>query len=212
MYPCPIRMRAQSFHNFSRKAILKLQDQLSQHDRCKNLNQRHLRYARRFKSTNQHITTVGSSKPQPCPAQGCLFGHDTLIGGFESTRIPQIPLVEIFALVETFFRAYFKCLWLRFLHRLKLSWNFYWKICFQFCILEQIIATILFICFSSVNNKRSLLRFQSTTAPTNRGWSACDTSRFDMNSSSEITQKFGLLQINFAAEREKHFGWIFFVL
>ena len=174
--------------------------------------QRHLRYARRFKSTNQHITTVGSSKPHPCPAQGCLFGHDTLIGGFESTHIPQIPLVEIFALVETFFRAYFKCLWLRFLHRLKLSWNFYWKMCFKFCILEQIIATVLFICFSSVNNKRSLLRFQSTTAPTNRGWSACDTSRFDMNSSSEITQKFGLLQINFAAEREKHFGWIFFVL
>ena len=185
MYPCPIRMRAQSFQNFSRKAILKLQDQLSQHDRCKNLNQRHLRYARRFKSTNQHITTVGSSKPQPCPAQGCLFGHDTLIGGFESTHIPQIPLVEIFALVETFFRAYFKCLWLRFLHLLKLSWNFYWKICFKFCILEQIIGTVLFI---------------------------CDTSRFDMNSSSEITQKFGLLQINFAAEREKHFGWIFFVL
>ena len=41
--------------------------------------------------------TVGSSKPQPCPAQGCLFGRDTLIGGFESTRIPQMPLVEIFA-------------------------------------------------------------------------------------------------------------------
>ena len=135
-----------------------------------------------------------------------------MIGGFELTRIPQIPLVEIFALVETFFCAYFKCLWLRFLYRLKLSWNFYWKICFKFCILEQIIATVLFICFSSVNNKRSLLRFQSTMAPTNRGWSACDTSRFDMNSSSEITQKFGLLQINFAAEREKHFGWIFFVL
>ena len=53
--------------------------------------------ARRFKSTNQHIATVGSSKPQPCPGQGCLFGRDTLIGGFESTRIPQMPLVEIFA-------------------------------------------------------------------------------------------------------------------
>ena len=37
------------------------------------------------------------SKPQPCPEQGCLFGRDTLIGGFESTRIPQMPLVEIFA-------------------------------------------------------------------------------------------------------------------
>ena len=31
----------------------------------------------------------------------------------------------------------------------------------------------MFICISSINNKRSLLRFQSTTAPTNRGWSAC---------------------------------------
>ena len=74
MYPCAIRMRAQSFQNFSRKAILKLQDQLSQHDRCKNLNQRHLRYARRFKSTNQRIATVGSSKPQnPAPHRNlCL--------------------------------------------------------------------------------------------------------------------------------------------
>ena len=97
MYPCPIRMRAQSFHNFSRKAILKLQDQLSQHDRCKKLNQRHLSYARRFKSPNQRITTVGSSKPHPYPAQGCLFGRVTLIGGFESTRITQMPLVEFFA-------------------------------------------------------------------------------------------------------------------
>ena len=94
-----------------------------------------------------------------------------------------MPLVEIFAPVETFLKLLLKNL-----------------------LLEQIIATVLFICFSSVNNKRSLLRFQSTTAPTNRGWSACDTSRLDMNSSSEITQKFGLLQINFAAEREKHFG------
>ena len=94
---CPIQMRAQSLQNFSRKAILKLQDQLSQHDRCKSLNQRHLMYACRFKSTNQRIATVGSSKPQPCPGQGCLFGRDTLIGGFESTRIPQMPLGEIFA-------------------------------------------------------------------------------------------------------------------
>ena len=46
-----------------------------------------------------HIATVGSSKPQPCPGQGCLFDRDMLIGGFESTRIPQMPLVEIFALV-----------------------------------------------------------------------------------------------------------------
>ena len=57
--------------------------------------------------------------------------------------------------------------------QLAFSSNFYWKICFKFCILEQIIATVLFICISSINNKRSLLRFQSTTAPTNRGWSAC---------------------------------------
>ena len=45
---------------------------------------------------NQRIMTVGSSNPQPYPTQGCLFGRDTLIGGFESTRIPQMPLVEIF--------------------------------------------------------------------------------------------------------------------
>ena len=57
--------------------------------------------------------------------------------------------------------------------QLTFSSNFYWKICFKFCILEQIIATVLFICISSINNKRSLLRFQSTMAPTNRGWSAC---------------------------------------
>ena len=57
--------------------------------------------------------------------------------------------------------------------KLTFSSNFYWKICFKFCILEQIIITVLFICISSINNKRSLLRFQSTTAPTNRGWSAC---------------------------------------
>ena len=57
--------------------------------------------------------------------------------------------------------------------QLTFSSNFYWKICFKFCILEQIIATVLFICISSIKNKRSLLRFQLTTAPTNRGWSAC---------------------------------------
>ena len=60
--------------------------------------------------------------------------------------------------------------------QLTFSLNFYWKICFKFCILEQIIVTVLFICISSINNKRSLLRFQSTTAPTNRGWSACGLS------------------------------------
>ena len=91
MYPCPIRMRAQSFQNFSRKAILKLQDQLSQHDRCKKLNQRHLRYARQFKPTNQ----CNATKETSLCGVGLWFwtanGHDTLIGGFESTRIPQIP-------------------------------------------------------------------------------------------------------------------------
>ena len=71
MYPCPIRMRAQSFQNFVREGILKFQDQISQNDRCKNLDQRHLRYARGFKSTNHRIATIGSSKPQPCPTQGC---------------------------------------------------------------------------------------------------------------------------------------------
>ena len=57
--------------------------------------------------------------------------------------------------------------------QLTFSSNVYSKICFKFCILEQIIATVLFIYISSINNKRSLLRFQSTTPPTNRGWSAC---------------------------------------
>ena len=57
--------------------------------------------------------------------------------------------------------------------QLTFSSNVYWNFFFKFCILEQIIATVLFICISSINNKRSLLRFQSTTAPTNRGWSAC---------------------------------------
>ena len=56
--------------------------------------------------------------------------------------------------------------------QLTFSSNFHWKICVKFCILEQIISTVLFVCISSINNKRSLLRFQSTTAATNRGWSA----------------------------------------
>jgi len=38
-----------------------------------NLSQRHLRYARRFKSTNQRIATVGSSNKHPCAGQGCGF-------------------------------------------------------------------------------------------------------------------------------------------
>ena len=47
-----------------------------------------------FKSTNQRIATISSSKPQPCPAQGCLFGRNTLIGGFEPKCIPQMPLLR----------------------------------------------------------------------------------------------------------------------
>ena len=46
--------------------------------------------------------------------------------------------------------------------QLTLSSNFYWIICFEFCILEQIIATVLFICTSSTNNKRPWV-------PTKRG-------------------------------------------
>ena len=60
-----------------------------------------------------------------------------------------------------------------------------WNICFKFCILEQIIATVLFIRISSINNKRSLLRFQSTTAPTNRGWSACGTTASALQSAQK---------------------------
>ena len=59
------RVRAQSFQNFSRKATLKLQDQLCRHHRCKILNERHLRCACRSKSSNERV----SSKPHPCPAQ-----------------------------------------------------------------------------------------------------------------------------------------------
>ena len=57
MSPRLIRVRAQLFQNFSRKAIMKLEDQLSRHDRCKILDQGHLRYARRSKSINQRIKT-----------------------------------------------------------------------------------------------------------------------------------------------------------
>ena len=38
-----------------------------------------------------------------------------------------------------------------------------------------------------------------------------ETGRFDTNSSSEIIQKFWSLQVKFAIEQEKHFGWISFV-
>ena len=58
MSPFLRRVRAQPFENFLRKAILKLQDHLSQPDRCKILDRRHRRYSRRSKSTNQRIATV----------------------------------------------------------------------------------------------------------------------------------------------------------
>ena len=87
--------------------------------------------------------------------------------------------------------------------QLTFSSNFYWKICFKFCILEQIIATVLFICISSINNKRSLLRFQSITAPTNRGWSACGGANlfFFSQSLSEGPWELGGLE-----KREKALG------
>ena len=49
------------------------------------------------------------------------------------------------------------------------SSNFYWYICVKICILEQIIATVMFICLSSIKNKGSILKFQSTTAPLTQG-------------------------------------------
>ena len=74
--------------------------------------------------------------------------------------------------------------------QLTFSSNVYWKICFKFCILEQIIVTVLFICISSINNKRSSLRFQSTTAPTNGGWSACDLLGCTANEALSRSSKF----------------------
>lgn len=43
------------------------------------------------------------------------------------------------------------------------------KLCVKICILKQIIATILFMCIFSMKNKRSMLGFQSTTAPLTEG-------------------------------------------
>ena len=65
MYPCLIRMRALSFQNFSRKAILKLQDQLSQQ--------------RRFKCTNQRIATKQTSLCGVGLWFWTVNGRDTLI-------------------------------------------------------------------------------------------------------------------------------------
>ena len=87
--------------------------------------------------------------------------------------------------------------------QLTFSLNFYWKICFKFCILEQIIATVLFICISSINNKRSLLRFQSTTAPTNRGWSACGMRNLFVRS-----RKFAWISFVEARTFSRYFQWV----
>ena len=63
----------------------------------KNLNQRHLRYGRRFKSTNQRIATKQTSLSGAGLWFSAANGRDMLITGYESTRIPQMPLVEFFA-------------------------------------------------------------------------------------------------------------------
>ena len=49
------------------------------------------------------------------------------------------------------------------------SSNFYRYICVKICILEQIIATVLFICLSAIKNKRSMRKFQLTMAPLTEG-------------------------------------------
>ena len=52
---------------------------------------------------------VQNHNPDP---HGCLFGRDTLIGGFESTCAPQMPLVEIFTPVMLRkLIAFFEKLW-----------------------------------------------------------------------------------------------------
>ena len=53
--------------------------------------------------------------------------------------------------------------------QLTFSSNCYWTICVKICILDNIIAAVLFIRICSVNNKRSMLRFHSTTAPLTEG-------------------------------------------
>ena len=53
--------------------------------------------------------------------------------------------------------------------QLTFSSNSYWTICVKICILDNIIAAVLFICISFVNNKRSMLRFHSITAPITEG-------------------------------------------
>ena len=53
--------------------------------------------------------------------------------------------------------------------QLTFSSNSYWTICVKICILDNIIAPVLFICISSVNNKRSMLRFHSIIPPITEG-------------------------------------------
>ena len=76
MYPCPIQMRAQSFQNFSRKAILMRVD---------------------WNSRISVSRPLAVQNRNPAPHSDVCNGRDTLIGGFESTPIPQMPLVEISA-------------------------------------------------------------------------------------------------------------------
>ena len=74
MSSCLHQVRPQPPQNFSRKVILKLQDQLSQHYQCEILNQRHLRCVRQSKST--HLQgRVGFLTDN---------SRNTLIGGFGS--------------------------------------------------------------------------------------------------------------------------------
>ena len=73
--------------------------------------------------------------------------------------------------------------------------------------MEQIIATVLFICISYINNKRSLLRCQSKTTLTNRGWSACAHTCIAFYIMSLLTERYGFLLNKYltlitSAERE----------
>ena len=72
----PAPSESSIIRNFLRKAILKLQDHLSQLDRCKILDQRHMRCSRRSKSTNQRIATVVK---KTCAGQGCGFKPTTVV-------------------------------------------------------------------------------------------------------------------------------------
>ena len=73
----------------------------------------------------------------------------------------------IAACLVSFFIGTAKKIW--HMTQLAFSSNVYWNICVKICILEQIIATILFMCIFSMKNKRSMLGFQSTTAPLTEG-------------------------------------------